>query len=312
MAFVTAIGRRFVSIIPVLFGISVVSFLLVHLAPGDPVRLLLGDRATDEAVQAMRERLGLNDGLLQQYLAYMGNILHGDLGYSLRFQKPVAELILQFLPPTLFLIAYVMVISVPLTVLLSVIAARHRNRWPDQLIRSIAVIGMAFPVFWLALMLSRLFGVELQWFPVSGYGEGFTGHLRHLFLPAVSTSVWLVPLLLRNLRATLIKEMDADYVTAGRSKGLSENGLFIHHILMNSLLPTLNLLGVMLAFLIGSSVVVEIVYAVPGIGTLMVNSVLGRDFYVIQGLTLVYAIFTVLVTLAVDLLSSLIDPRVKL
>ncbi len=312
MAFVTAIGRRFVSIIPVLFGISVVSFLLVHLAPGDPVRLLLGDRATDEAVQAMRERLGLNDGLLQQYLAYMGNILHGDLGYSLRFQKPVAELILQFLPPTLFLIAYVMVISVPLTVLLSVVAARHRNRWPDQLIRSIAVIGMAFPVFWLALMLSRLFGVELQWFPVSGYGEGFTGHLRHLFLPAVSTSVWLVPLLLRNLRATLIKEMDADYVTAGRSKGLSENGLFIHHILMNSLLPTLNLLGVMLAFLIGSSVVVEIVYAVPGIGTLMVNSVLGRDFYVIQGLTLVYAIFTVLVTLAVDLLSSLIDPRVKL
>lgn len=312
MAILTAIRHRCWSIFPVLLGISVISFLLVQLSPGDPVRLLLGDRATEEAVLEMRNRLGLNDSLIHQYFSYMGNILQGNMGYSIRFQKPVSELILQFLPPTLFMIAYVLVISIPITTVLSVVAARYRDRWPDQLIRFIAIIGMTFPVFWLALMLSRLFGVQLQWFPVSGYGDTFTDHLHHLFLPAISTSAWLIPLLLRNLRTTLIKEMDSDYVVAGRSKGISERNLFAHHILPNSVLPTLNLLGVMLAFLIGSSVVVEIVYAIPGIGTLMVNAVLGRDFYVIQGLTLVYAIFTVLITLTVDIISSLIDPRMKL
>lgn len=312
MAFLTFLARRLVSTIPVMIGISLVSFLLVHLSPGDPARLLLGDRASAEAVAQLRDELGLNDGLVEQYAAYLGNLVRGDLGYSLRFQKPVIDLIWQFLPPTLFLVGYVMAIGIPLTLALAVLAARNHNRWLDQAIRFSAIVGMTFPVFWLALMMSRYFGVELGWFPVSGYGESFLGHLRHLFLPAVSTAVWLVPLLLRNLRATLIQEMEADYVVAGRSKGLSEGTNFVRHVLMNSLIPTLNLLGVMLAYLIGGAVVVEIVYAVPGIGTLMVNSVLGRDFYVIQGLTIVYALLTVSITLVVDVLSSLIDPRIKL
>jgi peptide/nickel transport system permease protein len=171
---------------------------------------------------------------------------------------------------------------------------------------------MSVPVFWLGVMLSRLFGVELGWFPVSGYGDTFAEHLHHLFLPAVSTAAWLVPLLVRNLRAAILEEMEADYVTAGRAKGLPEGYLFRRHILMNSVLPTLHLLGVMVAFLIGSSVVVEIVYAVPGLGALLVGSVIGRDYLVLQALTLVYALGTVLVTLGVDILSALIDPRVKL
>jgi ABC-type dipeptide/oligopeptide/nickel transport system permease component len=312
MAILTAIRQRLFSVLPVLFGISLISFLLVQLSPGDPVRLMLGERATEETVRQVRDRLGLNDSLLQQYVSYMRHILQGDLGYSLRFQKPVVALIMEFLPPTLFMIAYVLIISIPVTLLFSVIAARNRDRWPDQLIRFFTIVGMTFPVFWLALMMSRLFGVELRWFPVSGYGASFMEHLHHLFLPTISIAAWLVPLLSRNLRATLIKEMDADYVVACRAKGVGERSIFINHVLMNSLLPTLNLLGVMVAFLIGSSVVVEIVYVVPGIGTLMINSVLGRDFYVIQGLTLVYAVFTVLVTFAIDMISSLIDPRVKL
>ncbi|EYR78375.1 MULTISPECIES: ABC transporter permease [unclassified Shinella] len=312
MAFLAVLVKRLVSIIPVMIGISLVSFLLVHLSPGDPARLLLGDRASEEAVAQLRDQLGLNDGLAEQYFTYLGNLLMGDLGYSLRFQKPVIGLIWQFLPPTLFLVGYVMAISIPLTLMLAVLAARNHGRWIDQVIRFGAVAGMTFPVFWLALMMSRYFGVELGWFPVSGYGEGFVGHLRHLFLPAVSTALWLVPLLLRSLRATLIQEMEADYVIAGRSKGLPEGVNFVRHVLMNSLIPTLNLLGVMLAYLIGGAVVVEIVYAVPGIGTLMVTSVLGRDFSVIQGLTIVYALLTVSITLLVDVLSSLIDPRVKL
>jgi peptide/nickel transport system permease protein len=312
MPLFSALGQRLIQLIPVLIGISIVSFLLVQLSPGDPVRMLLGDRATEEAVAQLRERYGLDRPLFEQYFIYISNLLQGDLGRSVRYHLPVGQLILNFLPATVFLIAYVVAISVPATVVLAIIAARNRGRWPDQLIRSLAVVGMTLPVFWVALMMSRLFGVELGWFPVSGYGDSFLDHLHHLFLPAVSTSAWLIPLLLRNLRAALIEQTEADYVTASRSKGLPEGYIFRRHVLANSILPTLNLLGVMIAFLIGSSVVVEIVYAVPGLGTLMVGSVIGRDYYVIQGLTLVYALATVIVSLTVDILSTLVDPRVQL
>ena len=312
MSSLSALGQRLLHLIPVLIGISLVSFLLVQLSPGDPVRLLLGDRATAEAVAQLREQYGLNQPLIAQYFTYLSNVLHGDLGHSIRYQMPVGSLILDFVPPTLFLIAYVVAISVPATVVLAIVSARCRDRWPDHLIRAFAILGMTIPVFWLALMMSRFFGVEIGWFPVSGYGKGFLGHLHHLFLPAISTATWLVPLLLRNLRAALINETESDYVTASRSKGLGEGYIFRRHVLVNSVLPTLNLLGVMIAFLIGSSVVVEIIYAVPGLGTLMVGAVLGRDYNVIQGLTLFYALASVIVTLTIDILSTTIDPRVKL
>jgi ABC-type dipeptide/oligopeptide/nickel transport system permease component len=312
MPLVSALGQRLIQLIPVLIGISIVSFLLVQLSPGDPVRMLLGDRATEESIARVREQYGLDRPLLEQYFVYAGNLLQGDLGRSIRYHLPVGQLILNFLPATLFLVAYVVAISLPLTVGLAIVAARNQGRWPDQVIRALSVLGMTFPVFWLALMMSRLFGVELGWFPVSGYGSGFFDHLHHLFLPAVSTAAWLVPLLLRSLRAALIEQTEADYVTASRSRGLPEAYIFRRHVLGNSVLPTLNLLGVMIAFLIGGSVVVEIVYAVPGLGSLMVGSVIGRDYYVIQGLTLVYALATVIVTLSVDLISTLVDPRVKL
>lgn len=306
------IGMRVLHLIPVLVGISVISFLLVKLSPGDPIRMLLGDRATEEAILAVRERYGLDRPLIEQYFVYLGNLLQGDLGSSIRYRLPVSDLILTFLPRTLFLVVYVVCLSVPAALLLAVAAARNQGRWIDQLIRIFSVAGMSIPVFWLGLMLSRFFGVELGWFPVSGYGETFVEHLHHLFLPAFSTAAWLVPLLVRNLRAAILEQMEADYVTASQAKGLPEGYIFRRHILMNSVLPTLNLLGVMIAFLIGSSVVVEMVYAVPGLGALMISSVIGRDYLVLQALTLVYALGTVIVTLGVDVLSALIDPRVKL
>jgi peptide/nickel transport system permease protein len=312
MSRLSAVGMRLLHLIPVLVGISVVSFLLIKLSPGDPVRMLLGDRATEEAVLEVRERYGLDRPLLEQYFVYVGNLLQGDLGRSIRYRLPVGELILDFLPRTLFLVGYVVCLSVPAAVLLAVAAARNHGGWIDQAIRILSVCGMSIPVFWLGVMLSRLFGVELGWFPVSGYGETFVGHLHHLFLPALSTAAWLVPLLVRNLRAAILEQMEADYVTASRSKGLPEGYIFGRHILMNSVLPTLHLLGVMVAFLVGSSVVVEMVYAVPGLGALLIGSVIGRDYHVLQALTLVYALGTVLVTLTVDVISALIDPRVSL
>ena len=303
------IGRRLLQTLPVLFGISVVSFLLIMLIPGDPVRLILGPRATEDAVAALRHDWGLDRPILVQYFSYVGDILRGDLGDSMKFRVPVLDLILQYLPRTLFLVTYVLVLTLPATVLMAIVAARNEGRWPDHLIRFLSVLGMTIPVFWLAVLFARFFGIRLGWFPVSGYGDGFVDHLHHLFLPAVSTSLWPAPLLTRNLRAALIEQMEADYVAASRAKGLPERYIFRRHILANSILPTLNLLGVMIAFMIGGSVVVEVVYAVPGLGALMIASVLGRDYFVIQGLTLVYALATVVITLLIDLLTNLIDPR---
>jgi ABC-type dipeptide/oligopeptide/nickel transport system permease component len=312
MSRIHAILIRLLHLIPVLIGITVVSFLLVKLAPGDPVRLMMGDRATEQAVAAVRTQLGFDLPLWRQFFVYVGNLLQGDLGDSIRYRMPVVDLILSVMPRTLFLAGYVLCLAVPATVVLAVMAARNAGSWIDQAIRVFSVVGMTVPVFWLGVMLARFFGLELKWFPVAGYGDSFLEHLHHLFLPALSTAIWLVPLLVRNLRASLLEQMHADYVTASRSKGLPEIYIFRRHVLVNSALPTLHLLGVMVAFLIGGSVIVELVYAVPGLGGLMIGAVLGRDYNVIQGLTLFYALATVLVTLTVDILSTLIDPRIKL
>lgn len=273
--------------------------------------MILGPKASVEAVEAVRERLGLNQPMAQQYLSYAGNLLRGDLGESIRYQVPVSDLIRQFLPVTGFLALYVVFLTIPATLVMGILAARNRGSWIDQSIRLISVLGMTMPVFWLAILMLRLFSVDLGLFPVSGFGSGFTGHLHHLFLPAVSISIWLIPVLVRNLRAALLEQMGADYVVASRAKGLPEGYIFRRHILKNASLPTLNLFGVLVTYLIGGTVIVELVYAVPGLGTLMFNAILGRDYSVIQGLTLFYALATVLITLGTDLLSSMIDPRVN-
>jgi ABC-type dipeptide/oligopeptide/nickel transport system permease component len=304
-------GKRLGHLLPVLLGISIISFGLIQLTPGDPARMILGNKASIEALEAVRDRMGLNEPVLQQYGNYMLNLVQGDLGESLRYQQPVSELIMQFLPATGFLALYVIVITVPLTILLGILAARNRGRWIDQVIRMMSVLGMTMPVFWLAMLMLRLFSVDLGWFPVSGFGTGFFGHLHHLFLPAVSVSIYLIPVLVRNLRAALLEEMNADYVVASRSKGLPEGYIFRRHILKNASLPTLNLFGVLVTWLIGGTVIVELVYAIPGLGTLMFNAILGRDYSVIQGLTLFYAFATVIITLLTDMLSALIDPRIE-
>jgi len=305
-------GKRLLHLLPVLFGISVVSFALIQLTPGDPARMVLGPRADAAAVEALRERMGLNEPALVQYGHYISGVVQGDLGYSIRYEQPVGELIGDFLPVTGFLAAYVILLTIPLTLLLGILAARNRGRWIDQVIRMASVLGIAMPVFWLAILMLRLFSVDLGWFPVSGFGNTFTEHLHHLFLPAVSISIYLVPILVRNLRAALLEEMNADYVVASRSKGLPENYIFRRHILKNAMLPTLNLFGVLITWLIGGTVIVELVYALPGLGTLMFNAILGRDYPVIQGLTLFYAFATVIITLTTDFISTLIDPRIEL
>jgi len=311
MSRTTWIVKRLVQMIPVVIGITIISFFLIKLTPGDPARMILGMKASPEAVAVVRERLGLDQPVATQYFNYIGDLSKGELGDSIRYQLPVSDLILQYLPVTAFLAAYVIFLTIPVTLLFGMLAARHRGRWIDQSIRMATILGMTMPVFWLAILMLRLFSIELEWFPVSGFGTGFMGHLHHLFLPAVSISIYLAPILIRNLRSALLTEMGADYVVASRAKGLPEAYIFNHHILKNASLPTLNLFGVMVTYLIGGTLIVELVYALPGLGTLMYNAILGRDYSVIQGLTLFYAIATVLITLATDLVSSMIDPRLN-
>lgn len=303
--------QRLTQLLPVLLGISVICFALLQMIPGDPARIILGSRASPEAVAAMRDRLGLDQPALQQYLTYMSKVIRGDFGESISYKVPVSKLILEHAPVTGFLAVYVIALAVPIALILGMLAARYRGTWVDHLIRMLSVLGMTMPVFWLAILMLRLFSIDLGWFPVSGYGQGFLGHLHHLFLPAVSISIWMIPVLVRNLRASIVQQSVADYVLAGRTKGLTERHIFTHHILKNASLPTLNLFGVLVAYLIGGTVIVELVYALPGLGLLMFNAILGRDYPIIQGLTLFYALATVVITLVTDILSGLIDPRVK-
>jgi ABC-type dipeptide/oligopeptide/nickel transport system permease component len=303
--------QRLMQLVPVLLGISLICFALLQMIPGDPARIILGSRASAEAVAAMRERLGLDQPALQQYLTYMGKVIRGDFGESISYKVPVSDLIVEHAPVTGFLALYVIVLAVPVAVLLGVLAARYRGSWIDHLIRALSVLGMTIPVFWLAILMLRFFSLELGWFPVSGYGNGFFGHLNHLLLPAVSISIWVIPVLVRNLRASIVQQSTADYVLAGRAKGLTEQHIFTRHILKNASLPTLNLFGVLVAYLVGGTIIVELIYGLPGLGLLMFNAILGRDYPIIQGLTLFYALATVAITLATDILSGLIDPRVK-
>jgi len=304
------IAFRLLQAIPVLLGVSIITFTLMAATPGDPVRLLVGDRASPETIALIRDRYGLDEPISMQYFTYLKNLVVGDLGASLRYRVPVSQLITQHYPVTLFLVIYTIVLTLPPVIALAVWSAKRQNGPADQVIRMLGVLGLAVPVFWLALLFARFFGVTLGWFPVSGFGETIPDHFRHLFLPALSTAIWVVPILVRTLRAALLEEMNRDYVVTGQSKGLGDRQIFRTHVFPNSVLPTLNLFAVIVAYLLGGSVIVETVYAVPGMGKLMVDSILARDYFVVQGATLVFALTTILVMLAVDLLSALIDPRV--
>ena len=303
---------RPLQLIPVLIGISLVTFVLVQLIPGDPVRQMLGPKASESAIAFVRARYGLDQPIIVQYFYYVSNLLQGDLGRSLAYRSPVGEIIATRLPATLFLLLYGAAFGISLTVALSVVAARNQGKWIDQAVRFACVAGLGLPSFWIGIMLILLFSLIFGLFPVSGFGKGFAEHLHHLFLPALTIGIIMTPILTRNFRATLIDQMKSDYVNAARSKGLPERYIFGRHVLRNSLLPTVHLLGITLSFLIGGTVVVETVFAVPGLGQLMVRAILSRDYFVVQGTTLVLAVGVVSVNFLVDIVTVMIDPRVKL
>ena len=304
--------KRPIHLIPVLFGISLITFCLMQIAPGDPVRLMLGPRAGQEAIAFVRARYGLDQPLPVQYFYYLLNALRGDFGQSIAYRAPVGSVLLERIAPTLFLILYGLTITIVLTLALASTAARNRGRWPDHVIRFLCVGAVGVPSYFIGLMLIMLFSLRLGLFPVSGYGPTLWNNLWHLFLPALTVGLAVTPILTRNLRATFIQQMDADYAVAGRSKGLSEHYIFTRHVFWNSLLPTVNLMGVVVSFLIGGTVVIENVFDVPGLGNLLVRAVLVRDYFVVQAVTLILACGIVITNFIVDVITAALDPRVKL
>ncbi|PXW47352.1 peptide/nickel transport system permease protein [Erwinia sp. AG740] len=303
---------RPLQLLPVLLGISIITFAMVRAIPGDPARILLGVHSTPEALARIRAQFGLDEPLWVQYGYFLRNLLQGELGKSIVYRVDTLKLINSRLEPTLWLVLGSVLLAVILTIPLASLAARQRGRLADQLIRLFTTAGLGFPAFWLGIMMIIIFSVVLGWFPVSGYGSGFADQLHHMVLPCLTVALALAAVLIRNLRASLLMEMSSDYVVAARARGQRENRIFWRHVLPNSLVPTLNLLAVNIGWLIGSTVVIESVFAIPGLGQLLVKAIFSRDYMVVQGVVMVFALATVVVNLLADVLTVALDPRVKL
>lgn len=303
--------RRLVQLVPVVLGVTILVFFLIHLVPGDPARTILGNQATPERIALLHEEWGLDESLPVQYAKFMQRLAHGDLGESLFFDVSARDLVIERLPVTLWLIVYGTLLSVLIAVPLAVVAASFRDRSPDHVVRAVPLVGLGFPAFWTGIVLLLVFALNLGWFPVGGYGEGFLGHLHAMFLPSLTVALGIAPILIRSLRASLLEVLESDFVTTARSKGLSERRVLVRHGLRNAIVSTISVLGVTIGFLIGGTLVVEQVFATPGIGQLMINAIFQRDFPVVQAVTLVFSVMVVLVYLLSDVVHALLDPRVR-
>jgi peptide/nickel transport system permease protein len=294
----------------VVLGVTLFAFLTIQLVPGDPIRIMLHGRATDEVVAAAHERLGLDQPLPVQFARFVWNALHGDLGVSIIQKAPVTEIVGERLEASVFLLTYGALMAVALALPLALLAVSHKDRPVDHAIRVGGMIGFAMPPFWLGLLLMLFFGLTLGLLPISGYGKGFLGHVVHLTLPALTIALFLAPILVQSLRAAMLEVMTADYIEVARAKGLSERRILVKHVLRNALIPTITVLAVNIGWLLSGAVIVEYVFSIPGLGTLLVRAVGFRDYPVIQGLAVVFAMLVVTVNLLADLLYILVDRRV--
>ena len=302
--------RRILQMIPTLAFILVATFVLVHLLPGDPLSAIAGDKVTDAQVAAARAAYGLDQPLPVQFLYYLRHVLAGDLGRSIVLQTPVASLVAQRLPATVMLTAMATVIGLALAVPLAFVAAIRRDRAADLAIRGTFQVGLSMPVFYVGLVLLTVFAAGLHWFPVGGYGDDWPDRVYHLFLPALALGVSLAAVVMRSLRSAIVDVLGAEYVDFARAKGLAPRIVMSRHVLRNALISTVALLGPTIGTLMGGAVITESVFAVPGVGRLMIESVYGRDYPVVQGLTLALAVTVSLVFLLTDLLQAALDPRI--
>lgn len=309
--------RRLLQLIPVLFGISLVVFLIMALLPGDPALAILGPYATPESLSTLRAELGLDQPLWRRFLVWLGNVLQGDLGWSVTLQRPVVDEIAERIGPTLLLAATALALSVVLGLAAGAVAATHRRQWQDKVLTLAVLIGISTPQFWLALLLILVFAVWLQWLPVSGMfsvyaGGGVADLLRHLVLPASSLAVVVTGVLARLGRAAMLEELSQDYVRMARAKGLTERQVLYKHAFLNMLAKMMPVIGLQTGFLLGGAVYIETVFQWPGVGRMLVDAISARDLLTVQGGVLIMASAYVLVNLLADVLQHLLDPRIEL
>lgn len=306
--------RRVLATVPVLLVVAVLVFAMLRLAPGDPVAAIVGDSGSGEHIDKVRDRLGLNQSLPVQFVHWGGKLLHGDLGESYFIKRPVAELIAQRMQASLSLTAITLLLTVGVAVPLGTVAAWRSGGWVDRILMCISTLGFSVPSFVIAYVLIWLFGLQLQWLPVQGYArlsEGLWPWLCHLLLPAATLSLIYMALIARVTRAAVAEALTEDYIRTARAKGISELQLLLRHALANAAIPIVTVIGIGMALLMGGVVVTETVFAIPGLGQLTVDAVLSRDFPLIQGVTLFFAVTYVCINLLIDLSYLLFDPRIR-
>lgn len=308
------IARRLWSLIPVMFVVATLVFFLVHLTPGDPASVILGPDAPQEAITELRARLGLDKPLPVQFVRWFGQVLQGNLGESIFLRRPVTQAIFERLEPTLLLAGMATMFAIVAGIPTGVLAAVYRNTWLDRVFMGISIFGMSMPNFWLALNLIFIFALTLSFLPVSGYvplREDPLLTLRFLLLPSFSLGFPQSALIARMTRGSMLDVLSQDYVKTARAKGLSEQLVIYKHALKNTMITVITVIGIVLAVTLSGSVVIETIFGLPGIGRLIINSVLRRDYPVIQGTVLFIAASYVLVNLIIDLLYVYLDPRIK-
>jgi len=309
------LAARLVSVLFVLFGIAVISFLLMRLVPGDAVDALLGQGQRDkQTAETLRRVLGLDRSLPQQFVDWSTALLHGDLGVSFRSHQPVANEILQRLPATLELAAAGLIVSLIAGLSLGVLSAIRRNSWLDLSSRLISLIGVSLPNFWLGIFLILIFGVYLHLLPSGGYvplSQSVPDNLKFLIMPAVALGVANAAVIMRLTRSTLLDVLHTDYVRTAFAKGLREQKVVTRHALRNALIPIITVIGIQVGSILGGTVIIEQVFSWPGLGSLVVTAVLNRDYPVVQGVTMLLAAFFVLASLVVDVTYMYVDPRLR-
>jgi peptide/nickel transport system permease protein len=307
-----AAGRIAARIVPVVLGVVVAVFFLLRMVPGDPAAMILGERATPESVAQLRAQLGLDQPLWRQFTDFAVQVVtRFDTGDSLVTGVPTRDLILAKAPVSLGIVVLAVALAVLIAVPLALAAALRRDSWVDHAVRVLPAVGMGMPLFWIGLLLIIVFGVQLRWFPVGGVGSGPGEPLRSLFLPALAVALGMAPPLIRSLRAQLLEVLGADFVTTLRAARVPERRILWRHVVRGAALPTLTLLSVNTAYLIGGTLVVEKVFGIDGLGTLLFQSIGSRDFPVVQGVALTCAVLVVLVTTLAGVLAALLDPRLR-
>lgn len=299
--------RRLLLLIPVLWGVASLVFLLLHLIPGDPVDLMLGDSALGADREALRTQLGLNDSLHTQYLRYFSDLLQGDWGTSLFSKRPVWEEIQERLPATLELMLGAMVVTVVLALPLGLLAAVRKGTWVDQGAMVFSLLGVSLPNFWLGPMLILLFSIHLDWLPVNERGG-----LEHLILPALTLGTSLASILARITRSSVIETLQAEYIRTARSKGLSEGRILFRHALRNAMIPIVTVIGLQVGVLLSGAIITEAIFDWPGLGNLLISAINSRNYPLVQGCVLFIAGSYVMVNLVIDLLYAYLDPRIRL